>query len=111
MQIEQLAQESGIRIALAPSVPGGDIAKVFGANTMSGLLANASPDCLLVTGLANPQLGRIAELMDVPGICLVDDLEPGAELLAAARAAGVALLVSSRDLASTTCALQERLAP
>ncbi len=110
MQIEELARRSGVRILQAPGAPGGDIARVFGADTMSGLLANAAPDCLLVTGLANQQLGRIAELMDVPGICLVGNHEPDAGLLAAARAAGTALLASPLDLGSTIRTLEEHLA-
>ncbi len=110
MTIEELARRSGVRILQAPVAASVDITRVFGANTMSGLLANAAPDCLLVTGLANQQLGRIAELMDVPGICLVGDREPDAGVVAAARAAGTALLYCSRDLASTVRTLQEHLA-
>jgi hypothetical protein len=106
MRIEELAEKNGIRIVLARGGAGADVARVFAANTISGLLANASADCLLVTALANAQLARVAEIMDAPGICLVDSTAPGEELLAAARQAGSALLVSPLDLERTRRGLE-----
>ena len=65
---------------------------------MSDLLERAGPDTLLVTALANPHLFRMAELMDVPGICLVRHPEPGPGLLEAACASGAALLLAGGEL-------------
>ena len=76
------------------------------ANTMSGLIANASPETLLVTSLNNCQLIRVAQLMDAPGLCLVDAVEPSPELIAQARMSGVAIIVSPHGLQETQALLE-----
>lgn len=68
---------------------------------MSSLIANASPDTLLVTSLNNSQLIRVAELMDAPGLCLVGGAQPSPELIARAREAGAAIMVSPHGLEET----------
>ena len=65
---------------------------MYAGDRMSDLLERARPDTLLVTRLANPHLFRMAELMDVPAVCLVLGEAPGPELLQAADASGIALL-------------------
>jgi hypothetical protein len=68
---------------------------------MSGLIANASSETLLVTTLANRQLIRVAELMDAPGLCLAGAKEPSAELMEAARESGLAVMTSAHGLEET----------
>jgi hypothetical protein len=77
---------------------------------MSDLIANAGPGILLVTSLANPQLIRVGDLMDVPGICLSNGAEPAADFVTHARTAGLALLVSRGDVESTCARAAECLA-
>jgi hypothetical protein len=45
---------------------------------------------------------RVAELMDVPGICFVGGVEPDAEVVALARENGTLLMVSP-DAVFETC--------
>jgi len=107
MNIEELARAIEARLVV-PSVSGSrNIEKVYGGITMSDLLANAAPDTLLVTCLNNIHLARVADLMEVPGICLVDGREPDAELVSHARATGKALLVANTDMVDT-CARATR---
>ena len=73
---------------------------------MSDLIEHAASDTLLLTALNNNQLIRVAELMDVPGICMVSGADPLPELLARACAAGTAILVSPAGL-EETCSLLE----
>jgi hypothetical protein len=77
------------------------VRQVYAADTMSDLMEHASADTLLVTSLRNNQLIRVAELMDVPGICLTNGMEPGPELLSQAAAVGTAILVSPVALQET----------
>jgi hypothetical protein len=63
---------------------------------MSDLIANAGRDTLIVTSLNNSQLIRVAELMDIPGICLAGGGVPSAELVERARASGTALLQAAQ---------------
>ena len=79
---------------------------VHAADTMSSLIANASADTLLVTSLNNSQLIRVAELMDAPGLCLVGGAQPSPELIARAREAGAAILISPRGLEETRSLLE-----
>jgi len=103
MKIEELARAIEAHLI----VPGGpesrSITSVYGGETMSDLIANAGPGTLLVTCLNNPQLMRVADLMDVPGVCLVDGCAPAPELLSHAEQSGKALLVSPVGV-KETCA-------
>ena len=77
---------------------------------MGDLIAGAASNTLLVTSLNNNQLIRVAELMDVPGICLVGGAEPSSELLSRAAASGTAILVSPHGLVETIHLLEACLA-
>ncbi len=109
MRVRELAGR--INATLYPAAQGVDpeVLHVNAADTVSGLIAGASPDTLLVTGLANLQLIRIAELMDAPGLCLVGAKEPGPELREKARATGLVLMVSPHSLQETRRLLEECL--
>ncbi len=101
MKIHELARIIEARLAVPSTGKNSDVTRVFGANTMSDLIANSAADTILVTTLSNTQLVRVAELMDVPGICLVDGREPDAQLAARARETGTALLVAAGGFADT----------
>jgi len=78
-----------------------EIAAAYAADTMSDLIAHAAPDTLLVTSLDNNQLLRVAELMDVPGICIAGAGET-AHCLSPETATAILL---SRAGMERTCAL------
>jgi hypothetical protein len=109
MKIEDLASAIEARLVVPRGSGNTNINFVYGGQTMSDLIANAAPDVLLVTSLNNAQLIRVADLMDVPGICLVDGCEPAPELVSHARAAGTALLVSPTGLERTSLKAAECL--
>ncbi|MGO9413016.1 MAG: hypothetical protein ACLQCB_19990 [Spirochaetia bacterium] len=109
MRIENLASAIEARLVVPSGSGNPNIISVYGGHTMSDLIANAAPDVLLVTSLNNTQLIRVADLMDVPAICLVDGCEPAPELVSHARAAGTALLVSARGLERTSLKAAECL--
>jgi hypothetical protein len=104
MRVEELALRIDARLHLSAGSNGPDVGQAYAADTMSELIAHAAPDTLLVTSLNNTQLVRVAELMDVPGICLVGGAEPGPDLLSRAKAAGPAILVCQGGL-EQTCGL------
>ena len=78
-----------------------EVTNIHAADTISSLIANATPSTLLVTSLNNNQLIRVAELMDAPGLCLVGGVRPSPELIACAQQAGAPLMVSPLDLEET----------
>jgi hypothetical protein len=101
VKIAELARAIEASLIVASGKGDPEITRVYGAQAMSDLIANAAADTLLVTSLNNSQLIRVAELMDAPGICLVDANEPAVDLIERARLAGTALLLSRADFAST----------
>ncbi len=54
-----------------------------------------------MSNLASVQLLRVAELMDVPGICFVNDVDPDADVIDLARQNGTLLLVSPSGVFET----------
>jgi hypothetical protein len=106
MKVEELALRIEARLHPSAGSTGVEVGQAYAADTMSELIAHAAPDTLLVTSLNNPQLIRVAELMDVPGICLVGGTDPGPDLLSRAGATGTAILVSRNGL-EETCRLLE----
>ncbi len=110
MNLLDLAQIIDARICLRTGAAGQEVERVYAADTMSDLMAHASPGTLLVTSLNNNQLVRVAELMDVPGICLTGGAEPSGGLITRAKAAGTAILVSPMGLEPTLRVLGDALA-
>ena len=101
MKVKELAGLIDAQLHLGTCSEDSEIARVHASNTMSDLIEQAASDTLLLTGLNNNQLIRVAELMDVPGICLVGGANPQPELLARARASGTAILVSPAGFEET----------
>ena len=111
MKVSELAARSGVKLISPAAEAGTEVFRVYAADTMSELIAHASSGTLLVTHLDNAQLGRVAELMDAPAVCLVDGAQPGRELLDAARRAGTAVMVSGLSMAETVRAGEGLLRP
>jgi redox-sensing transcriptional repressor len=94
MRLEELANDIGARI-VAPGRPGGtEVTRIYAGDRVSDLLNEASDTTLLVSNLASVQMLRVAELMDVPGICFVGGIEPDDEVVELARTNGTLLMVS-----------------
>jgi len=94
MKLEELADRIGARV-VTPGKPGGtEVANIYAGDRVSDLLNEASDSTLLVSNLASVQMLRVAELMDVPGICFVEGIQPDAEIVDLALANGTLLMVS-----------------
>ncbi|HYW84075.1 MAG TPA: hypothetical protein VFB30_12500 [Spirochaetia bacterium] len=107
MKVKELARLIDARLHLGTCSEDSEIAKVHASDTMSDLIEHAAPATLLLTSLHNSQLVRVAELMDVPGICLVSGVDPQPELLERARETGTAILVSPAGLEETCRRLED----
>jgi redox-sensing transcriptional repressor len=101
MKLEVLAQRIAARVLTPGASESTEIAKVYAGDRVSDLLNEASDKTLLVTNLANLQMMRVAELMDVPGICFVDGIDPGPEIIELARANRTMIMVSSLGVFET----------
>jgi hypothetical protein len=90
-------------VAYAPKI---EVNHVYVGDRMSDLLDQATASTLLVTHLANMHLIRAAELLDVPGICLLDGIEPDVEVIETAAENGKVLMVSPLGMHETCQALR-----
>ncbi|MBN1320598.1 MAG: redox-sensing transcriptional repressor Rex [Thermoleophilia bacterium] len=94
MKLDELAVKIGARMLTPGPRGGGEVTRIYAGDRVSDLLNEASDKTLLVTNLANLQMVRVAELMEVPGICFVDGVDPGQEIIDLATENGTLLMVS-----------------
>ncbi len=94
MRLDKVAE--GIRAkVLTPGVPlDVEVECAYAGDSMSDLLNHARPRSVLVTNLSNHHVLRVAELMEVPAICFVNDSVPQDDIVAGAVKQGTAILVS-----------------
>ncbi len=101
MKLEELAAGIGADV-VTPGRPGGTtVARVYAGDRVSDLLNEASDKTLLVSNLASVQMIRVAELMDVPGICFVNGVRPDAGMIELARENHTLLMVSPQGVFET----------
>jgi redox-sensing transcriptional repressor len=93
MRLDELALRIGAKV-LTPGPADAQVTKIYAGDRVSDLLNEASRKTLLVTNLANLQMVRVAELMEVPGICFVDGVEPESDMVDLALRNHTMLMVS-----------------
>ncbi len=110
MKLQELAQKIGAQVLT--SGVGGDraVTKIYAGDRVSDLLNEASDQTLLVTNLVNLQMVRMAELMEVPGICFVEGVDPGREVIELADKNGTLLMVSPLGVFETCGLIYQLLA-
>ena len=101
MKLEDLAENIGARVVTPGGPDGTEVTRIYAGDRVSDLLNEASDKTLLVSNLASVQMVRVAELMDVPGICFVNGVEPDDEVIELARDNGTLLLVSPAGVFET----------
>lgn len=93
------------RIGATVYVPGKDVTlaadQVYAGDRISDLLNAAGEYALLVSNLASAHLMRVAELMDIPGICLIGGHVPDSAMIEAAKEHETLLMVSPAGLFET----------
>ena len=111
MSLKGLADKIGARILTPGLGDDAEITRIYAGDRVSDLLNEASDKTLLVTNLANQQMVRVAELMEVPGICFVDGIDPGQEIIDLAGENGTLLMVSPAGVFETCGLIYQFLAP
>lgn len=85
-----------------------EVQTAFGADLMSDVLAFAGAGSLLLTGLTNAQVVRIADVLDIAAIILVRGKRPSPETLAAAKAKNIPVLSTRYILFESAGRLYEK---
>lgn len=109
MKLNELAEEIGAKVLNNTKGSSVEIDRIYAGDRMSDLLNEASDTTLLVTNLINPQLVRMAEIMDVPGICLLNGITPESVLVKAATKHGTTIIVSPDSMFETCKRLSQCL--
>jgi hypothetical protein len=113
MRVQDIASKLDTRVlhsgAGAGAGAGAEVSSAVSSDRMSDLLEHASPSTLIVTNLATPQLLDMAELMDVPAVCVTAGEPPAEAFLEAARRARVAVIVSPLGAGETRRRLSDLL--
>ena len=78
-----------------------EVKTAFGADLMSDVLAFAKAGSLLLTGLTNTQIVRIANVLDIAAIILVRGKKPPAETLSMAKNLQIPILTTKYILFET----------
>jgi len=94
VRLGELATKIGARIINPGPGLKARITRIYAGDRVSDLLNEASASTLLITNLANVQMVRVADLMEVPGICFVDEVDPEPEVVELAKENGILLMVS-----------------
>ncbi len=110
VKLEELARNMGARVLTPGPAEGVAITRIYAGDRVSDLLTEASSQTLLITNLANLQMVRVAELMEVPGICFVDDIQPDPEIVELATANRTLLMVSPAGVFETCGLIYQYLA-
>jgi len=101
MKLEDLARDIGARIVTPGKAGGTEVARIYAGDRVSDLLNEASDKTLLVSNLASVQMLRVAELMDVPGICFVSGVQPDDEMVRLATENDTLMMVSPAGVFET----------
>jgi predicted transcriptional regulator len=78
-----------------------EVTTAFGADLMSDVLSFAKAGCLLLTGLTNTQVVRIANVLDMAAIILVRGKKPPAETISMAKSLQIPILTTKYILFET----------
>ena len=84
-----------------------EVYSAFASDLMSDVLAFASSEMLLITGLTNPQSVRTAEMADMPAILFVRGKYPPETTVDLAARIGIAVLLSPYTMFETSGLLYE----
>jgi redox-sensing transcriptional repressor len=110
MRLQELAQKIGALVLTTGASGDKEVTSIYAGDRVSDLLSEATDKTLLVTNLANPQMVRVAELMEVPGICFVDGIDPGRELIELANKTDTLIMVSPQGVFETCGLIYQLLA-
>ena len=110
MRIRDLAQMIGALVVTAGDAEQRTVTKIYAGDRVSDLLNEASDKTLLITNLVNLQMVRMAELMEVPGICFVDGVTPSREIIDLANQNNTSIMISQPGVFETCGLIYQLLA-
>ncbi|SHE47989.1 hypothetical protein SAMN05444274_101469 [Mariniphaga anaerophila] len=92
MKISEIIKYADARIVSGSLATDKDLEKAFSSDLMSDVLTLDEESILLITGLANLQLVRTAEMADIQAVLLARGKPASAEMIELAKENGLVLL-------------------
>ena len=101
MNVLEVAKLLDAQIVSGPANPGPEIERAFASDLMSDVLTVETDKMLLITGLANPQTIRTAEMSDVSCIVFVRGKKVTDEMQQLATELGITMLECKSSMFKT----------
>lgn len=92
MKLTTIIQLTHARLAAGNEVETREIHRAFSSDLMSDVLTLDTDHILLITGLANPQLVRTAEMADIEVVLLARNKKASPEMIELAEETGLVVL-------------------
>lgn len=107
MKVKEIIQLTEAILVYGENRLDDEVEKAFSSDLMSDVLTIDSEDILLITGLANTQAVRTAEMADIHFILLVRNKKANPEMIELARENGIVLMETPYSLFKTSGILYE----
>ncbi|NJK85425.1 MAG: hypothetical protein HC906_05115 [Bacteroidales bacterium] len=98
MKLGEVANVIGGKVVCGNGFTDKDVVSAFASDLMSDVLTLDTEGLLLITGLANMQTIRTAEMADIAGIVFVRNKKPSAEMVNLADELGIVLIESASSM-------------
>ena len=102
MKISEIALLTGAKILMGEDQPDREVTRAFASDLMSDVLAYADGCDMLLTGLANAQAIRTADMMDIHTVLFVRGKKPDEHMLDLAEDKDMVVLATDNFM-FTTC--------
>ena len=98
MKLQEIAELLKARVLSSEHMLDTDVQNAFCCDMMSDVLAFATNQSVLLTGLLNPQVVRTAMMMDMHCIVFINGKEPTPEIVSLADANDIVIMVSDESM-------------
>ena len=98
MKLRQIAELLDAMILSAEDMLDTEVQNAFCCDMMSDVLAFATNQSVLITGLLNPQVVRTAMMLDMHCIVFINGKEPTPEIVSLADANDIVIMVSDESM-------------
>ncbi|MFP4588492.1 MAG: transcriptional regulator [Candidatus Bipolaricaulota bacterium] len=108
MDYQQLTEVLDAEVLIDGAEVPGEFCKVISSDLISDILMFIDENAILLTGLVNPQIIRVAEMIDIGAIVFVRGKEPEESLIERAREQEVSLAITDYTLYEASGKLYQR---
>ena len=101
MKVKEIVQKVEGKLISHQTVPDKEIKCAFAADLISDILMCTKEPTLLLTGLTNPQIIRLADMIDLEGIIFVRGKTPSKQIIEMAKERDLPVIVTNFTMFKT----------